>query len=231
MKTMATSKAAKIRRRRSKRISRTVADEASKILAVKDQRKLKSRQEDAEMIREALSGSQDAFAKLMRKYYDSIYSLIFRMIQDKAEIDDLTQEVFIKAFTALRSFNDDYAFSTWLYKIASNNCIDHIRKRKLKTYSIDKPVESEDSDYAYELSDSTYEPDRRLMEEQQRRLIQDAIDSLPAKYRTVIVMRHNEEKSYEEIARILKLPIGTVKAHIFRAREMLNKALKGKIGS
>jgi len=190
---------------------------------------MKSRQEDAEMIREALAGSQEAYTRLMKKYHNPIYSLIYRMIRDKEEIEDLTQETFIKAFASLKNFNDEYAFSTWLYKIASNNCIDYIRKRKLKTYSIDKPMESEDDDYAYELSDSTYEADRHIIEEQQKALIQEAIDSLPEKYRIVIVMRHTEEKSYEDIAEILGLPLGTVKAHIFRARELLNKYLKDKI--
>ena len=129
----------------------------------------------------------------------------------------------------MRSFNEEYAFSTWLYKIATNNCIDHIRRKKLHTFSIDKPIESKDSDYTFELPDSTYEPDREIIDSQRKRLLQEAIDSLPAKYRQVIILRHTEEKEYQEIAKQLRLPIGTVKAHIFRAREMLYKYLRDKM--
>ncbi len=139
------------------------------------------------------------------------------MIRDKDEVEDLTQEAFIKAFMSLSSFNDEFAFSTWLYKIATNNCIDYIRRKKLQTFSIDKPIESKESDYTYELPDSTYEPDQELIDRQRKKLLEDAINSLPAKYRHVIHLRHVEEKEYQEIAAILKLPLGTVKAHIFRA--------------
>jgi RNA polymerase sigma-70 factor (ECF subfamily) len=197
----------------------------------KEQKKIASRIEDSETIKEALAGNQDAYARLMKKYHDTIYHLIYRMIHDKEEVEDLTQEAFIKAFASLKNFNDEYAFSTWLYKIASNNCIDYLRKKKLKTYSIDKPVEAKDSDYVYELPDTTYEPDKHIIEQQQQEMIQSAIDALPEKYRIVIVLRHQEEKNYEEIAEMLDLPLGTVKAHIFRAREMLYKYLKGKVGN
>jgi RNA polymerase sigma-70 factor (ECF subfamily) len=201
----------------------------SRAASLEEQKRAKSRQEDSDLIKEALAGSQDAYANLMNKYHDAIYSLIYRMIRNKEETEDLTQEAFIKAFSSLKNFSEEFAFSTWLYKIASNNCIDFIRKRKLKTYSIDKPIESDESDFSYELADTTYAPDRNLIEEQQKRAIQEAINSLPDKYRIVIVMRHNEEKSYEEISEFLKLPLGTVKAHIFRAREILNKYLKDKL--
>jgi RNA polymerase sigma-70 factor (ECF subfamily) len=165
----------------------------------------------------------------MDKYHDAIYSFIFRMVHDREQVEDLTQEAFIKAFGSLKNFNEEFAFSTWLYKIATNNCIDYIRKRKLQMYSIDKPVESRDSEYTFELPDDSYEADRDVIADQRTVLLRDAIDKLPEKYRRVILMRHTEEKSYEEIARMLKLPIGTVKAHIFRARELLYRQLRNKI--
>ncbi len=192
-------------------------------------RRQESRDEDSVLIRHAIEGDQRAFRRLRLKYHDAIFNLISRMIRSRAEVEDLTQEAFIKAFGSLRSFNDEYAFSTWLYKIATNNCIDHIRKKKLQTFSIDKPIESKDSDYLFELPDSTYEPDREIIDTQRTRMLQEAIDALPPKYRQVIVLRHTEEKEYAEIARQLKLPIGTVKAHIFRAREMLYKHLRDKM--
>jgi RNA polymerase sigma factor (sigma-70 family) len=188
-----------------------------------------SRGEDAALIKRALAGDQKAYKKLRIKYHEAIYNLIYRMIRDKDEVEDLTQEAFIKAFTSLSSFNDEFAFSTWLYKIATNNCIDYIRRKKLQTFSIDKPIESKESDFVYELPDSTYEPDQELIDRQRKKMLEDAISSLPAKYRQVIHLRHVEEKEYQEIAAILKLPLGTVKAHIFRAREMLNKYLRDKL--
>jgi RNA polymerase sigma-70 factor (ECF subfamily) len=151
------------------------------------------------------------------------------MVREKREVEDLTQEAFIKAFQSLASFNHEFAFSTWLYRIATNNCIDYIRKKKLQTLSIDKPIEGDEDEYSMEIPDSTYEPDRVLIEHQRKKLIEDAIASLPEKYQIVIRMRHMEDKDYQEIAIALKLPLGTVKAHIFRARELLYKQLKNKL--
>jgi RNA polymerase sigma-70 factor (ECF subfamily) len=193
------------------------------------QRKLDSRAEDSRLIAAAIAGNQPAYRTLMKKYHDPICNLLYRMIHDKDEVEDLTQEAFIKAFQSLSSFNEEFAFSTWLFKIATNNCIDYIRKKKLQTFSIDKPIESGDGDFSFEIPDSTYEPDRELIARQRTKFLEQAIKSLPTKYRTVILMRHTEEKDYAEIAQQLRLPIGTVKAHIFRAREMLYKNLRKKI--
>ena len=195
----------------------------------KQQRKLDSRTEDSTLIQEALGGDSKAYTRLMAKHHDAIFNFIYRMVRNRQQVEDLTQEAFIKAFASLKNFNDEYAFSTWLYKIATNNSIDFIRKRKLQTYSIDKPIEAKDSDYTFELRDESYEADKELISGQRTKLLESAIKNLPEKYRAVIHMRHVEEKSYEEIADQLKLPIGTVKAHIFRAREMLYRGLKNKI--
>ncbi len=188
-----------------------------------------SRKDDTRLIHEALRGNQGAYKQLMRKYHDQIANVIYRVIHQKEHVEDLTQEVFIKAFGSLKSFNEEYAFSTWLYKIATNSSIDFIRKKKLNTFSIDKPVALDESDYTFELPDSTYEPDRHIIQRQRSILLDDAINRLPEKYRRVIILRHREERDYSEIAKILKLPIGTVKAHIFRARELLYKYLRDKI--
>jgi RNA polymerase sigma-70 factor (ECF subfamily) len=169
------------------------------------------------------------FENFDQKYYDSIFKLINRMIRNREEVEDLTQEAFIKAFVSLSNFNEEFAFSTWLYKIATNNSIDYIRKKKLQTFSIDKPIESEESDFAFELADTDLEPDEELIASQRRKMLNDAMNNLPPKYRQVIIMRHVEEKDYREIAKILKLPLGTVKAHIFRARELLYKQLRDRM--
>ncbi|MCK5573462.1 MAG: sigma-70 family RNA polymerase sigma factor [Bacteroidetes bacterium] len=193
------------------------------------QRREESRAEDHEIIHEALRGDDLAFKRLMNKYHDAIFNFIYRMIRDREQVEDLTQEAFIKAFSSLRSFNEEYAFSTWLYKIATNNCIDYIRKRKLQMYSIDKPIKAKDSDYTFELPDDTYQADKEIISGQRTLLLRNAIEQLPEKYRRVIELRHTEEKTYEEIAATLELPIGTVKAHIFRARELLYKQLRRRI--
>lgn len=195
----------------------------------KEQRKLDSRAEDSRLIQDALSGDDRAYHKLMDKYHDAIHNFIYRMVHDREQVEDLTQEAFIKAFSSLKSFNEEFAFSTWLYKIATNNSIDYIRKKKLQMYSIDKPIESKDSDFTFELPDEAAEADKDLISSQRARMIREAIDQLPEKYRLVIRLRHAEERSYEEIAKTLKLPIGTVKAHIFRARELLYKQLRHRI--
>lgn len=189
----------------------------------------KSKIEDIALIDEALAGSQAAFEKLMNKYYQHIYNLIYKMIFKKEDVEDLTQEAFIKAFNSLENFDRQFAFSTWLYKIATNNSIDYLRKKKLSTFSIDKEIASEDSDFKFEIPDTEYVPDNKIIEEERKKIIDAAIESLPDKYKKVIVLRHKNEMEYEEIAEKLELPLGTVKAHIFRGRELLNKYLKHKI--
>lgn len=194
-----------------------------------ESQKRDSRSEDSEIIHRALQGDESAYRRLMEKYHDAIANFIYRMIRDREQVEDLTQEAFIKAFSSLASFNEEFAFSTWLYKIATNNCIDYIRKRKMQMYSIDKPIESKDGDFSFELPDDSAEADQDIITDQRSAMLRDAINALPEKYRRVIQLRHAEERSYEEIAQMLDLPIGTVKAHIFRAREILYRQLRHKI--
>ncbi|MBN2356733.1 sigma-70 family RNA polymerase sigma factor [candidate division KSB1 bacterium] len=182
--------------------------------------------DSAQLIREAIEGDQKAYAEIVNRYRMQIFNLILRMVRQRDEAEDLTQETFIKAFNALPSFNAEYAFSTWLYKIAVNNCIDHFRKKRLKTYPLDNPIPVKDGELQREFPDQNETPDSGLMEKERQTQIQDAIDSLPEKYRQAIVLRHGQDKSYEEIAIELDIPIGTVKVRIFRAREMLKKKLR-----
>jgi RNA polymerase sigma-70 factor (ECF subfamily) len=187
-----------------------------------------SSEQDRALVEAALAGRQSAYQELLEKYRGALTRHIQRMVRSPEDIDDLVQECFIKAFSALQSYSADYAFSTWLYKIATNHTIDFLRRKRLSTFSIDKPVKTKDGEIEYELPDTTYRPDRHIVEDQRRMLIQEAIDQLPAKYHRVIVMRHQQEMSYEEIALELDLPLGTVKAHIFRARALLYKYLRDK---
>ena len=194
----------------------------------KDNSPSKSSQQDRILVGLALEGDQQAYQKLMDKYSGALTSHVQKMVRKQGEVDDLVQECLIKAFSALKSYSADYAFSTWLYKIATNHTIDFLRKRKLKTMSIDQPISTKDGEVEFELPDTTYRPDRHIVEDERRMLLQAAIEHLPEKYHRVIVMRHQQEKSYEEIAMELDLPLGTVKAHIFRARALLYKFLRDK---
>ena len=187
-----------------------------------------SSEQDRILVEQALVGNERAFRILMQKYDKALHHHIYRMVRTKGEVEDLVQESFIKAFSELTSYSSDYAFSTWLYKIATNQTIEYVRKKKLPPFSIQKPILPQDGNLEYEVPDITYRPDRHVVADQRRALIQQAIDSLPEKYHRVIVLRHQQEKSYEEIAQELDLPLGTVKAHLFRPRKLLYKYLPGK---
>jgi len=187
------------------------------------------RQEDKRLIEMALQGDEKAFETLLHKYRNLVFSIMVKMVRNHQEAEDLTQEAFMKAFNSLSSFNDEFAFSTWLMKIASNNCIDFLRKRKLRTYSIHEPIQYKDEKIEIDIPDHEPTPEKQLLQSERAKMIQSAIDELPERYRYVILLRHKEEKSYEEISEILNLPLGTVKAQIFRAREILNKKLKALI--
>ena len=181
---------------------------------------------ESNVIRRALAGDQKAYEEILNRYRPGIFNLVLRMVRNREEAEDIVQETFIKAFNALSTFSEEYALSTWLYKIALNNCIDHFRKKKLQTLSLDKPLEGKDSDLKRELPDRGLTPEGAVLRSERHQLVREAIEKLPEHYRRVIVMRHQEERSYEEIAQILGVPLGTVKARIFRARELLKKMLK-----
>jgi RNA polymerase sigma factor (sigma-70 family) len=184
------------------------------------------KEDNSQLIQKALDGDQSAYEGLMKRYKHGIYVMIYQMIKNREETEDLVQETFMKAFKALRYYNDQFAFSTWLYKIAYNNCIDAIRKRKLKIMPLDRPIQHSDGETVQDIRDDSTSPEKEYLYTEKRRYIQNAIDSLPEIYREVIRLRHQEERSYEEISDMLDLPIGTVKARIFRAREMLKKKLR-----
>lgn len=184
--------------------------------------------EDDKYVEEALAGKEESYTKLVDKYQKPIYFHIRKMIKEVELVEDLVQEVFMKAFHNLSSYSNEYAFSTWLYRIATNHTIDYLRKKKLQTLSINQPYSTKDGEMEIQLPDETFATDEPVMKKQRKDIVQQAIANLPEKYKAVIEMRHMEEKSYQEIAEVLDLPLGTVKAHIFRARELLYKALKDK---
>jgi len=184
---------------------------------------------DVDLVRRAVQGEKKAYDELIRLYKDAVFNIVFRMVRNKQEAEDLTQETFIKAFQSLGSFNEAYAFSTWLFKIATNNCIDFFRKRKLKTYSMEQQIRYKNEEFKHEYADSGKTAVEEMIDSEKTKMIKQAIEQLPEKYCQVIQLRHQQEKSYDEIATLLNLPLGTVKARIFRARELLKKSLKKQI--
>lgn len=183
--------------------------------------------EDDKYVKQAIKGDQEAYKKIMDKYQKPLYFHVLKMVRNHEQVEDLVQEAFMKAFNNLNSYNTHYAFSTWLYRITTNHTIDYLRKKKLNTTSINEPVKTRDGEMEIQISDEA-ETDRNIIRKERKQIIHQAINDLPKKYRKVIEMRHLQELSYQEIAEQLDLPLGTVKAHIFRAREMLYKELKDK---
>ncbi|MCC7430621.1 sigma-70 family RNA polymerase sigma factor [bacterium] len=187
-------------------------------------------EEILDLINQALDGNQNAYAALVKRYQTGLYIMLSKMVNNKLQAEDLVQETFMKAFKSLASYNPEHAFSTWLYKIAKNNCIDYIRKKRLQAYSMDAEIEGKDDDFQRDYQDTeAISPEREFLQKERTQIIKIAIDNLPKKYHEAIILRHQEDKSYEEIAELLRIPVGTVKARIFRAREMLKVSLKGKI--
>jgi len=180
-----------------------------------------------ELIEKALAGDQGAFTELLNRHKRLAYQLAVGIVKNATLADDLVQESFIKAFAALDRYNPQYAFTTWLCKIVTNHCLDHLRRKKIQSCSLDAPIEGRSGTIKREIPDWSRNPEWLLLRKQRTMSIDQAIDALPPRYRRVIVLRHKEDRSYEDIADILNIPLGTVKAQIFRARELLKKKLKG----
>ncbi len=185
-------------------------------------------QRDFELVQAALKGNQDAYAELMKNYKDSLYFMLLKMTNNATDAEDLTIEAFGKAFKNIKSYSPKYAFSTWLFKIATNNAIDFIRKKKQRTLSIDKPyAEGENGpDMSQNIDSGGLNPEETFIKGQKIQLMRSIVDKLKPHYRTLVELRYFKEYSYEEIAEELDLPLGTVKAQLFRAREFLFNVLK-----
>lgn len=181
---------------------------------------------DGILIEQALKGDQKAYRELTERHRTAIFHIVYKIVRDRETANDLAQETFMKAFSSLASYRSEYRFSTWLYKIAANCSIDFLRKKRIQALSLDRTINDESGSREMDVPDYSYHPERDLERKEQRFSIKEAINSLPDKYREVIIYRHQDDKSYEEIADLLDIPLGTVKARIFRARELLKKKLK-----
>jgi len=181
--------------------------------------------DDLKIIESCLLGNTQAFSQLIDSYKNMVYNLSYRMSNNPQEAEDISQEAFLRAFESLAHFNPSYKFSTWLYQITLNIIRDRFKKKELNYVSLDTPVEKDDSELYHQPADFTLNPEQIIDKQEKAQAIQKAILFLPLKYREVIVLRHLQDLSYIEIANILKLPTGTVKVRLYRAREQLKKIL------
>lgn len=189
-------------------------------------------QEDYALVQKAVQEQdQQAYAKLMSRYRDSIYYMVLKMVHNRDDAEDLTIEAFGKAFKNIHKYSPDYAFSTWLFKIASNNAIDFIRKKRLETLSIDETRGSDDEEgdsFAASIQSEGRDPEEEFIKQQRMQLMREVTERLNEKYRQLIELRYFKEYAYDEIAEELNLPLGTVKAQLFRAKELLYNIMKNK---
>ncbi|MGI9044182.1 MAG: RNA polymerase sigma factor [Gemmatimonadaceae bacterium] len=185
---------------------------------------------DPAVVIEACKGSEAAYRELLSRYERPVFSLIFRMVRDRETAEDLSQETFVKVLNNLDRYSPEFKFSSWLFKIANNLTIDHLRRRRIDTISIEGAPDAVTSESARATSIAVVSQDESPLEELESRelgtAIERAIARLRPEYRACIMLRHVEDKSYEEIAEIVKLPLGTVKTYIHRARHELRAALE-----
>ncbi len=184
-------------------------------------------QKDLALVNAAIEGDQSAYAELMDRYRESIYYMMLKMVNNTDDADDLTIEAFGKAFNRLKQYSPNYAFSTWLFKIASNNCIDFIRKKRIKVTSMDTGILNEDGERIFiDAKSSTKDPEETVIHKQKVIHMRDLVSKLKPRYRLLVEKRYFEELSYEEISEELNLPLGTVKAQLFRARDFLSNMIE-----
>ncbi|MBL6871229.1 MAG: sigma-70 family RNA polymerase sigma factor [Flavobacteriales bacterium] len=182
------------------------------------------------IIRATEEKDQQAFSELMDKYKDPIYFMLLKMVNNNDDAEDLTLEAFGKAFNRLNQYTPNFAFSTWLFKIATNNCIDFLRKKKKNVMSIDNRVSNKDGEeYMFEIKSEGMTPEQIAMNDQKIQLMRQYVKKLKPRYQTLVEMRYFKELSYDEISEEMKLPLGTVKAQLFRAREFLYNIMKHSI--
>lgn len=184
---------------------------------------------DQEVVERARQGREDAYRELLRRYQRPVFSLIYRMVRDRELSEDLAQETFVKVLNALDSYRPEFKFSSWIFKIANNAAIDHLRRRQLETLSLEGSPEATSPDRveatALQLADRAETPLDELEARELGSAIERAIGRLRPEYRSCIILRHIEGRPYEEIAEILDLPLGTVKTYIHRARSELKDML------
>jgi RNA polymerase sigma-70 factor (ECF subfamily) len=181
---------------------------------------------DFYLVQSAIEGNEQAYSELLGRYKDSIYFMLLKMVNNSIDAEDLTIEAFSKAFKNIDQYSPNFAFSTWLYKIATNNCIDHLRKKRCNTISIDNESTNINIDANIFFKTNTLNPEEKIIQEQREKIVREIVNKLKPRYKKLIELRYFEELSYEEIAAELEIPIGTVKAQLFRSKELLLNILQ-----
>jgi RNA polymerase sigma-70 factor (ECF subfamily) len=175
-------------------------------------------------------GDRRAFAELVELYKDKIYHLGYRMLNQKQEAEDIVQETFLRVYTNLDRYDENQKFSTWIYRIATNLCIDRLRKRK-PSFSIDaEMMDGEGTDLHAMLASDDAGPDEELILSETQHNIREAIQTLPDKYKTVVILRYLHDMSLQEISDVLDMPVTTIKTRVHRGREFLRKRLESEYG-
>lgn len=181
---------------------------------------------DETLATRSAGGDQDAFAELVRRYQDRLFALALRMVGQREEAEDVAQEAFINIYRNLGRFRTGERFAPWAYKIASNLCIDHLRRRRAQVVSLDAPADADrDEDEQRPIPDWSMSPEKVALEHEGEAQVLAAIDQLPPNYRLIVLLRHVDDMTYEDIAAVTGLPLGTVKNRLFRAREALKRSL------
>ncbi|MCS6822863.1 MAG: sigma-70 family RNA polymerase sigma factor [Cytophagaceae bacterium] len=181
------------------------------------------------LVERAKQADEKAFAELMARYRKPVYHMILKMVRNVDDAEDLTIEAFAKAFRNLKKFNPEFTFSTWLFRIATNNCIDFIRKKKLDTMSISNTYKDESGENVdIDIKDFNPDPQEEAIKGEKIEIIKAIVTKLPNKYQLLVKLRYFQELSYEEIAEEINAPLGTVKAQLHRARELLYDLVKNK---
>jgi RNA polymerase sigma-70 factor (ECF subfamily) len=185
---------------------------------------------DFKLIDQAVGeGNEQAYAELMERYRRPVYHMVLKMIRNTDDAEDLTIEAFAKAFKNLHKFKKDYTFSTWLFRIATNNAIDFIRKKKLNTFSLNTSFTDDGGEsVTIDVEDKNLNPQEVAIKEQKIELVQMFVTKLPPKYQRLVRLRYFDELSYDEIAKTLEAPLGTVQAQLHRARELMYDLVKDK---
>lgn len=187
----------------------------------------KKANEDFVLVEAAKNGDQSAYTAIMVRYREPIYYLVLKMIRNESDAEDISIEAFEKAFQKLEQYTPEYAFSTWLFRIATNHCIDFIRKKKLKTTSIDDVFDDGESEgMSLQIQGTSKDPEEKYIEKQKIDLMREYVEKLEEPYKTLVTLRYFEEWSYEEIVNDQGIPLGTVKAQLFRARALLSDLMR-----
>jgi RNA polymerase sigma-70 factor (ECF subfamily) len=179
---------------------------------------------DLLLVEEARKGNEKAFASLMNRYRDSIYYMLLKMVNNASDAEDLTIEAFGKAFRNIDSYTPKFAFSTWLFKIATNNCVDFIRKKQVSPTPLDHLQDNLDN-VTVNIQSDLPDPEESLINHQKIAVLKDIVSQLKPRYKSLIELRYYKEYSYEEISSELNIPLGTVKAQLYRAKTLLYNIL------